>query len=166
MNLSKRLVLTVIVLISCVGCDQASKLVAQSLLSETEVWSFGGDTVRLQLAHNHGAFLGLGSSFPENLRDGLFSLGVAGMLVVLLGYILFSKSASPYSILACALLLAGGLGNLIDRLIYGGYVVDFINIGIGPIRTGVFNVADVVVVVGALMLFTDMPRANKRLSER
>ncbi|WGS83989.1 signal peptidase II [Methylomonas sp. UP202] len=166
MNLFKRVVLTVIVLISCVGCDQASKSVAQALLSETEVWSFWGDTLRLQLAHNHGAFLGLGSSFPEVLRDGLFSLGVAGMLVVLLGYILFSKSASPSSILAYTLLFAGGLGNLIDRLIYGGYVVDFINIGIGPIRTGVFNVADMVVVVGALMLFTDMPRANKRASER
>lgn len=166
MNLTKRMVLIVIVLISCVGCDQVTKSVAQSFLSETEVWSFWGDTVRLQLAHNHGAFLGLGSSFPEVLRDGLFSLGVAGMLIALLGYILFSKSASPSSILACTLLLAGGLGNLIDRLIYGGYVVDFINIGIGPIRTGVFNVADVVVVFGVLMLFAGMPRADKRLSER
>jgi signal peptidase II len=62
--------------------------------------------------------------------------------------------------------LAGGLGNLIDRLAYGGYVVDFVNIGIGPLRTGVFNVADVGVVVGALMLFTGIPRTNKRLSER
>lgn len=166
MNLSKRIVLTVIVLISCVGCDQASKSVAHSLLSETEAWSFWGDVVRLQVAHNHGAFLGLGSSFPEVLRDGLFSLGIAGMLIALLGYILFSKSASPASILAYALLLAGGLGNLIDRLMYGGYVVDFINIGIGPLRTGVFNVADVVVVAGALMLLTGMPRAHNRLSGR
>jgi len=166
MNLSKRMVLTVIVLISCVGCDQASKSVAQSLLSETEVWSFWGDVVRLQVAHNHGAFLGLGSSLPETLRDGLFSFGIAGMLMILLFQTLFSKSASPSSILAYALLLAGGLGNLIDRLMYGGYVVDFINMGIGPIRTGVFNVADVVVVAGALMLFTGMLRANKRLSEQ
>ncbi|WP_020481682.1 hypothetical protein [Methylomonas sp. MK1] len=65
MNLSKRMVLTVIVLISCVGCDQASKSVAQSLLSETEVWSFWGDVVRLQVAHNHGAFLGLGRHFRK-----------------------------------------------------------------------------------------------------
>ncbi|PPD31442.1 MAG: hypothetical protein CTY19_14280 [Methylomonas sp.] len=89
-----------------------------------------------------------------------------GMLMALVFLTLFSKSASPTSILAYVLLLAGGLGNLINRLIYGGYVVDFINIGIGPIRTGVFNVADVVVIAGALMLFTGMPRANKRLSER
>lgn len=89
-----------------------------------------------------------------------------GMLMALVFLTLFSKSASPSSILAYALLLAGGLGNLIDRVMYGGYVVDFINIGIGPLRTGVFNVADVVVVAGALLLLTGMPRANKRLSER
>ncbi|WP_445369150.1 signal peptidase II [Methylomonas sp. BW4-1] len=166
MSMMKRALLILVVLVSCVGCDQATKSIAQSFLSDTEVWSFWGDTVRLQLAHNHGAFLGLGSSLPGTLRDGLFSGGVALALLALLGYILFSKSASPSSILAYALLLAGGLGNLIDRLMYGGYVVDFVNIGIGPIRTGVFNVADVVVVVGALMLFTGMPRANQRPSER
>jgi len=162
MNLAKRMVLTFIVLISCVGCDQASKSVAQSLLSETEVWSFWGDVVRLQVAHNHGAFLGLGSSLPETLRDGVFSFGIAGMLMALLFQALFSKSASPSSILAYALLSAGGLGNLIDRLMYGGYVVDFINMGIGPIRTGVFNVADVIVVVGVLILVVDMPRTNRK----
>ncbi|MBD9356198.1 signal peptidase II [Methylomonas albis] len=162
----KRALLVFIVLVSCVGCDQVTKSVAQSFLSETDVWSFWGDTVRLQLAHNHGAFLGLGSSLPETVRDGIFSFGIAGMLMALLFLTLFSKSASPALILAYALLLAGGLGNLIDRLIYSGYVVDFINIGIGPIRTGVFNVADVVVVVGALMLFTGIPRANKRLHEQ
>ncbi|WP_415878211.1 signal peptidase II [Methylomonas sp. TEB] len=166
MSMMKRALLIFIVLVSCVGCDQATKSMAQSFLSETEVWSFWGDTVRLQLAHNHGAFLGLGSSLPDTLRDSLFSGGVALALLVLLGYILSAKSASPSSILAYALLLAGGLGNLIDRLIYGGYVVDFINIGIGPIRTGVFNVADVVVVAGVLMLFTGMPRTNQRPSEQ
>ncbi len=162
MSMMKPALLIFIVLVSCVGCDQATKSVAQSFLSETEIWSFGGDTVRLQLAHNHGAFLGLGSSLPDTLRDGLFSGGVALALLALLGYILFSKSASPSSILAYALLLAGGLGNLIDRLVYGGYVVDFVNIGIGPLRTGVFNVADVVVVVSALMLVINAPRTNRK----
>lgn len=163
MNITKRALLILLVLLSCVGCDQTTKSVAQSLLSENEVWSFWGDTVRLQLAHNHGAFLGLGSSLPETLREGLFSGGVALMLMALLGYTLFSKSVSPSLILGFALLLAGGLGNLIDRLIYDGYVVDFINIGIGPIRSGVFNVADVIVIVGALILVVDMPRTNRKL---
>ena len=70
MSITKRIVLIFIVLVSCVGCDQATKSIAQSFLSETEVWSFLGDTVRLQLAHNHGAFLSLGDSLPHAWRDG------------------------------------------------------------------------------------------------
>jgi len=155
MNIAKRFVLIFIVLVSCVGCDQATKSVAQSLLSATEVWSFLGDTVRLQLAYNQGAFLGLGASLPEAFREGIFSVGVGGMLLVLFGYALFSKSASPSAIVAFALLLAGGLGNLIDRLMYDSYVVDFLNIGIGPLRTGIFNVADIAVTVGLLILMLD-----------
>lgn len=152
MSITKRIILIFIVLVSCVGCDQATKSVAQSLLSGTEVWSFLGDTVRLQLAHNQGAFLGLGSSFPAAWREGIFSTGVAGLLLILLGYTLLSKSASPSAIFALALLFAGGVGNLIDRLMYDGYVVDFMNIGIGSLRTGIFNVADIAVTVGMLIL--------------
>ena len=49
------------------------------------------------------------------------------------------------------LILAGGIGNLIDRVSHQGLVTDFINLGIGPIRTGVFNVADIAVTTGGLV---------------
>lgn len=155
MSITKRVILVFFVLIACVGCDQVTKSAAQSFLSETEAWSFLGGTFRLQLAHNPGAFLGLGDSLPEAWREGIFSVGVGGVLLVLLGLALFSKS-SPSAILAFTLLLAGGVGNLIDRLMYSGYVVDFINIGIGSLRTGIFNVADIAVTVGELMLIVGM----------
>jgi len=45
-------------------------------------------------------------------------------------------------------LLAGGIGNLIDRLFHNGLVIDFLNVGIGPIRTGIFNVADMAIMAG------------------
>jgi signal peptidase II len=48
--------------------------------------------------------------------------------------------------------LAGGGGNLIDRVAYGGVVVDFLNLGIGGLRTGIFNVADLQIVAGIVML--------------
>jgi signal peptidase II len=154
MAITKRIILVFIVLVSCVACDQTTKSVAQSFLSETEVWSFLGDTVRLQLAHNQGAFLGFGASLPEGFRAGIFSVGVGALLLVLLGFTLFSKSASSLEILAFSLLLAGGMGNLIDRMICG-YVIDFMNIGIGSLRTGIFNVADIAVSVGVLVLIAD-----------
>jgi signal peptidase II len=50
-----------------------------------------------------------------------------------------------------ALIVGGGVSNLIDRLRYGGYVVDFLNVGIGPVRTGIFNVADMAIMVGVVM---------------
>ena len=48
--------------------------------------------------------------------------------------------------------LAGGASNLIDRFTHGGYVVDFINLGIGSLRTGIFNVADIAITLGVLIL--------------
>jgi signal peptidase II len=152
MSITKRITLIFIVLVSCVSCDQTTKSVAQSLLSETEGWSFLGGTIRLQLALNQGAFLGLGSSFPETWREGIFSTGVAGILLILLGYTLFSKAVSQSAIFAYALVFAGGVGNLIDRLMYDGYVIDFINIGVGSLRTGIFNVADIAVTLGLFII--------------
>jgi signal peptidase II len=153
MTIAKRVLLVTTVLVSCVGCDQTTKSVAQSFLSETDVWSLWGDTVRLQLAYNSGAFLSLGATLPEAWREGIFSVGTSGLLLVLLGSALFSKSASTLEILAYSLMLAGGVGNLIDRVM-NSYVVDFINIGVGSLRTGVFNLADIAVSFGVLMLIT------------
>ncbi len=57
-------------------------------------------------------------------------------------------------IVALTLLAASGLGNLIDRLAYDGRVTDFLNMGFHSLRTGIFNVADLVGVIGvAILLF-------------
>ena len=91
MNIAKRLPLILFVLFACVGCDQTAKSVAQSYLSQTEVWSLLGDTVRLQLAHNHGAFLSLGASLSEVWRQTLFNVGVGALLLGVFIYAQFSK---------------------------------------------------------------------------
>jgi signal peptidase II len=72
MTIAKRIILIVTVLVACVSCDQSTKSVAETYLSKSGMWSFMGDTVRLQLAHNTGAFLSLGSALPESWRAGLF----------------------------------------------------------------------------------------------
>ena len=74
------------------------------------------------------------------------------MLLALLAYALFVRAGRAPFIFALALVLAGGASNLIDRFVNDGYVVDFINLGAGPIRTGIFNIADVAITVGALLL--------------
>ena len=59
-----------------------------------------------------------------------------------------------------SLFVAGGASNWIDRVIRGS-VVDFINVGIGPLRTGIFNVADVAIMLGAgVLLFAELRRGK------
>ena len=149
MHIVKRLVLIVVILVGCVGCDQTTKSIAQSYLPSAEAWSFLGDTVRLQLTYNPGAFLSLGASLPTFWRHTLFSIGGGVLLLGLLGYALSSKRLTPVGVVAIGLYFAGGVSNLVDRWTYGGYVVDFINLGVGPVRTGIFNIADMFVMVGA-----------------
>lgn len=156
MSMAKRFALILVVLVGCVGCDQTTKSVAQSYLPSTEAWSFLGDTVRLQLTHNTGAFLGLGSSMPEFWRHLLFSVGGTALLFGLLGYALLAKHLHPVGVFAIALYFAGGVSNVIDRWTYGGYVVDFLNVGIGPFRTGIFNFADMFIMAGGAILLASV----------
>ena len=152
MSRLKRVSLVVLVLIAGVGCDQVTKAVARSVLPGSGGWSLLGDTVRLQLAQNRGAFLSLGATLPAGWREAIFLVGAGGGLLALLGYVLLSRSLSLGARVGLSLVLAGGVGNLVDRLRYGGAVVDFLNVGIGPLRTGIFNVADVAILAGVLLL--------------
>ena len=158
MKFSRRLLIVLVVVVICVGCDRITKSIAVAHLPDDRIFSYLGDTLRLQLAHNRGAFLSLGDSLPETLRHGIFTIGVCFLLTGMLGFALFSKPGRFSVVLAFSLLLAGGVGNLIDRIIHNGLVVDFINIGIGPLRTGIFNIADVAILVGCMLLFLGVLR--------
>ena len=162
MSTTKRLLLIFTILFSCVGCDQATKSVAKAYLSETHAVVLLGDTVRLQVAKNYGAFLSLGSSIGEASRGIFMSVVVGLVLASLLAYLLVTKPQNTVVGVAIALIVGGGVSNLIDRLRYGGYVVDFLNVGIGSLRTGIFNVADMAIMLGVfLWLFSDRLWAKK-----
>jgi signal peptidase II len=67
--------------------------------------------------------------------------------------ILVAKWNMPLAnFVALVLVLAGGIGNVIDRVLHHGLVTDFLNLGIGPVRIGIFNVADMFLTVGVLAL--------------
>ena len=149
-----RLTTFVLVLVACIGCDQAVKQAAGALLGDGERIALLGDAIRFELVENPGAFLSLGASLPESLRSTL----LLGLVPVLLGVVLFGfvwrAQASRAELVAVALVIGGGLGNWIDRLTHGGAVTDFVSIGLGPVRTGIFNVADVAVMAGVGVLLT------------
>jgi signal peptidase II len=152
MSIFKRLILIAFVLLACVGCDQSTKSLAEAQLPRTQRLSFFADTVRLQVAHNEGSFLSLGASAPKAWRNAALRIGVVAILLAVLAYALSFKAPRMSVILALALVFSGGLSNLIDRFMHDGYVVDFINLGLGPVRTGIFNVADIAITAGVLGL--------------
>jgi signal peptidase II len=147
-----RLIIVTTLLLGCVGCDQVTKVAARAHLSEGPSITYLHDTFRLTYAENTGAFLSLGQSLPKTVRAAVFQGGVGLIVLGLIGAALFRPGLTRVQVAALSLLGASGLGNLIDRLIYDGRVTDFLNLGIGPVRTGIFNVADIVGVVGVIVL--------------
>jgi len=147
-----------LITITCVGCDQASKWAAKQFLAPDRFFSFAGDSLRLQYAENTGAFLGLGAALPDLWRQLVFTALVGIFLLGLLGYLLLSRSLSTVAVNCLSWILAGGASNLIDRIAYDGRVIDFLNLGIGPLRTGIFNLADMVITFGAVILAFDSYR--------
>jgi len=113
--------------------------------------SLFSDSLRFQLTENPGSFLSLGASLPEHLRFTLFTAAVAVILAGLVCAALFARRLSTPRFVALALLAGGGISNLIDRLLYDGRVTDFLNVGIGSLRTGIFNFADTAILAGALL---------------
>lgn len=161
MNRMKQVIVVVAVLLACVGIDQITKAVVRESLPRHEIMSYLGDTLRVQYAENRGAFLGMGAALSERTRTIVFVTGIGAVVAGILTYLLLAQASSLLFTAALSLIAAGGLGNLIDRVALGGYVVDFLNIGIGPVRTGIFNVADVAITAGALLLIIDQIKHSK-----
>jgi signal peptidase II len=151
-----RFIVVMLTLSCCVGCDQVSKSAARSLLHSGVTESLFSDSLRLQLTQNPGSFLSLGASLPEQLRFILFTATVAVILIGLVCAALFAGRLSTTRFVALALVAGGGISNLIDRLLYDGRVTDFLNVGIGSLRTGIFNFADMAILSGALLLLLRM----------
>ena len=136
----------VLTIAATVGCDRVTKHVATTTLAGTEGRSFLADTVRFVYVENPGGFLSLGAALPDNVRTGLFTVASGLLLLALAAFgIRYRWTGSPA--FGLTLFVGGGLSNWFDRVVHGG-VVDFVNLGVGPLRTGVFNVADVAIMLG------------------
>jgi len=147
-----RFALVAVLLVACVGCDQVSKDIVRNHIALGESRSFMGDTFRLTHAENPGAFLSIGASLPEGARVALFQVGISVLVAGLIFYALLGRQLNMWGVAGFTLLAASGLGNLIDRLLRDGHVTDFLNVGLGSVRTGIFNFADMLGVVGLVLL--------------
>ncbi|MCB0128122.1 MAG: signal peptidase II [Caldilineaceae bacterium] len=154
MSKLKRIGILCFILLSCVGFDQATKMIARQELATAPMQEYGNGFFRLLYAENPGAFLSLGASLHPDLRFWVFTVFIALLLSGLSWFAIryIQKAPLPF-VVAVALIAGGGLGNLIDRLLYDGHVVDFMQVGYSPLRTGVFNVADMAIMAGTGLMF-------------
>jgi signal peptidase II len=125
--------------------DQLAKAWIVSTLAPGESMDVVGDYLRLVFGQNNGALFGL-------FRESAVIFGVASLVVIALIVGYHARSGrSAYLSVALGLLLGGAIGNLIDRLRLG-YVVDFVDAGIGTLRFYTFNVADSAISFAILFL--------------
>jgi signal peptidase II len=145
-----RILLAAVMLTACIGCDQATKRIATATLRHEGPRSYLANTLRLEYSLNPGAFLSLGGNLPPGLRFWLFTVSNAALLVAVAWYLLARWDMRLTMFVALVSFLAGGIGNLMDRMLHDGLVTDFLILGVGPLSTGIFNVADEAITTGAL----------------
>ena len=151
-----------VAVVATIGCDRVSKHVATAALAGQPGRSYLADTIRLEYVENTGGFLSLGANLPPMARTAVFTIGTGLVLLGLVGAAIRFRWHG-WSGIGTGLVFAGGASNLVDRLVRGS-VVDFMNIGVGPLRTGIFNVADMAIMVGvaALVLGQSRPSHDAR----
>jgi signal peptidase II len=148
----KRLLIAAIVTALTLIIDQITKQMARTSLSKFSEVQVLGDFFRLQHAENPGAFLSLGAQMNDHTRFGIFTVLVIIFLIWATVMLVRKVGESNWAYLfGWTFLIAGGIGNVIDR-IAKGTVTDFLILGVGPVQTGVFNIADIAISGGILIV--------------
>ena len=138
------MLLLIAIILGSVALDQLTKWLAVEFLQGQPSFPIWQDVLHLTFAKNEGAAFGMLSD-----HRWVFMVFSSVAIVGLLVYLFRFRPKSRYVQITLAMIVGGGIGNMIDRIALG-YVVDFIDFTL--IDFAIFNVADSFVTVGAFML--------------
>jgi len=147
-----RLLVILSLVMTNVGCDQLSKSVVREKIAYHETIELIGDNLILMKVENTGAFLGLGSTLHPLLKNLLLLTLPAIVLIMMLGIVVLNAQLPKEVMFGLSCIIGGGVGNVFDRITYGS-VTDFMHLDFGIIRTGIFNMADVSILMGTICIF-------------
>ncbi|MBQ4054786.1 MAG: signal peptidase II [Clostridia bacterium] len=145
-NTCINIILTAVIAATVVVCDQLTKLWVLSSFELGESREVIPGILNWTYIRNEGAAMGMLSD-----HRWIFMILSALLILVIVLFIILSKDVSRPLTVVLAAILGGGIGNMIDRFAYG-YVVDFIDVKFLPFWKWIFNVADIFVTVGAILL--------------
>ena len=134
-----------------IGCDQVSKSIVRQHVGYNQKIELIHDNLILTKVENSGAFLSLGDNLPGPAKTVILLLLPTLVLLMAFGFTIFRAGIERITVLALCCVVGGGIGNIFDRLVYGS-VTDFLHIDFGPVRTGIFNMADVSIMTGAAII--------------
>ena len=160
LNKRKRnLLITTIVFLS-IALDQISKIWVRNNFESYVENSIIDDVFILIKVENTGAFLGMGSELPEKLRVLLLIVLPIIVLIGITAYTYIDKALDKISIIGFSLIIGGGIGNIFDRIVYGS-VTDFFYLDFwGIFQTGIFNIADLSVTTGMILILISSFKKN------
>ncbi|HNU59643.1 MAG TPA: signal peptidase II [Aquaticitalea sp.] len=155
--------LRIILLIAAnIAVDQISKIIVRAEVAKNEIIPVIGEKFIMTNVENKGAFLGMGSNLSDTSRLIFLLLLPILVLGYVIYYILKNKTLDRLSLIAFCCIIGGGIANVYDRIVYGS-VTDFFHIDLGGVfKTGIFNVADMSVSFGMILLLVASFRANKK----
>lgn len=150
-----RAIFIILILASNVGCDQFSKNLVRHNIDAHEEISLVHNYVMLTKIENTGAFLSLGQSLPQPIKILILTILPLLALGVALLVLLTRNNLNYLSIWGMSFIVGGGTGNIYDRIVHGS-VTDFLHIDFVIFETGIFNMADVSIMTGMLMVLADL----------
>ena len=151
MKLSRTAFISLLIIFN-IAIDQISKVWVKANVVEDSVSSIIGDTFTLHNVKNEGAFLGMGSDLTDPWRTILLLVLPVIVLGLVVVHIIRDKNIDRMSLIGFCCIIGGGIANVFDRFAYGK-VLDFLHLDFGgKLKTGIFNIADVSVTTGMVMI--------------
>jgi signal peptidase II len=151
-----------IIIVSNIGCDQISKSIVRQRIDYNTQINVISDYLVLTKVENTGAFLGLGNDIPRPIYKILMIILPLLVIGYTLIYLFTTNNISKLFIIGVSFIIAGGLGNIYDRIVYGS-VTDFIHIDFIVFQTGILNMADLAVTTGFFIVMLEVYLKRRKL---
>jgi len=145
-----RIVLILLIITVNIGCDQFSKTIVKRSVLPYETIRVLNDHLTVTRVENSGAFLSAGDSMSTTSKQIFLTLIPIIAMILGLTYLVV-KPVSNNMLIGLCFVIGGGVGNLFDRILYGS-VTDFLYVKFGFFQTGIFNMADVSIMVGIFVI--------------